>query len=180
VTEQTKAEAGQTQSDPERDAAFKALVDKANRGDKQALAELRRVLDANPEIWQRAGDLAAYTEQAWIDLLSNGSHLVAESVKRRLAALKADLAGECPLPLEELLTSQVTTTWLSVQHAEMEAAGPAGGSLNQAAFRLKRAESAQKRHLHAIKTLATLRALVPQGMAPIDSVRIFGEERKRA
>jgi hypothetical protein len=41
----------------------------------------------------------------------------------------------------------------------LTAAQPAGGSLPAAGFRLKQAESAQKRLLAAIKTLAAVRAM---------------------
>jgi hypothetical protein len=59
-----------------------------------------------------------------------------------------------------------------VHHAEIQAASPAGGSLEQAAFKLKRAESSQKRLLAATKTLATLRALVPAGLVPARPLRL--------
>jgi len=180
VTEQTKAEAGQTQADPDRDAAFRELLDKANRGDKQALAKLRRELDANPEIWRRAADLAAHAEGEWIALIAGGNVLASESIKRRLAELKKEVAGEHPTQLETLLADQVAVTWLAAQRGEVVASSPPGGSLGQAMFRLKQAESSQKRHLNAIKTLTTLRALVPKGLFPVDSVRLFDAERKRA
>ena len=58
-----------------------------------------------------------------------------------------------------------------------EAAGPAGASLDQAAFRLKRAEPAQRRHLTAVKTLATLRTLMPQGLVPARPLRVHDPDQ---
>jgi len=66
------------------------------------------------------------------------------------------------------------------EQAQIEAASPAGRSLPQAAFRLRRAESAQRRYLNAVKTLTTLRALAPQGLAPVGPVSVFKPRRKQA
>lgn len=49
-------------------------------------------------------------------------------------------------------------TWLAAQEGE-QAAAESGGSLAQARYRLTRAESAQRRHLRAVRTLAMVRAL---------------------
>jgi hypothetical protein len=42
------------------------------------------------------------------------------------------------------------------------------------------AESAQTRRLNSIKTPSTLRTLTARGLAPLDSVRLFGSERELA
>jgi hypothetical protein len=54
----------------------------------------------------------------------------------------------------------VGVTWLAACKAEADAAQPAE-NLPRAAFRLKQAESAQKRFAGAVRTLATIRALLP-------------------
>jgi hypothetical protein len=53
-----------------------------------------------------------------------------------------------------------------------------GSSLEQAAFKLKRAESSYRRLLAATKTLATLRALVPQGLVPAQPFRLHDPDKK--
>jgi hypothetical protein len=155
-------------------------VAQANGGDAEALARLRAFLDANPWLWQQAGDLTAAAEGAWLGLIAGPNHLVAESVKRRLAALKDDLKGPHAGTLEALLVDVVAVAWLALQDAELGAARPAGGSLAQAAFRLKRAESCQRRFASAVKTLAGLRALAPQGLVPARPLQVFGPERRQA
>jgi hypothetical protein len=67
---------------------------------------------------------------------------------------------------------------LGTQHAEIQAASPAGSSLDQAAFRLKRAESIHKRLPAATKTLATLRALLPQGLVPAQPLHLHDSGAK--
>jgi hypothetical protein len=159
---------------------FRELVERANRGEELALTRLRQFLDLNPSIWQRAGDLAAAAESAWVGLVAGPDRLVAESVRRRLAQLKADLKGARATPPEALLAEQAALAWLAARHAEIGAAAAAGGPPQQAAFRLRRAESAQKRLVGALKALATLRALAPPGRVPAGRPQLFDPRRERA
>jgi hypothetical protein len=152
-----------------RDQAVQILVDRANAGSKSALVSLRTLLDRCPEIWIQVGDLAQHAELNWLELISGGDHMMIESVKRQLTQLKTQLAGSAPTPLESLLVESVTTTWLAQKHAELGAAKSGTSSLGEANLRLRRAESAQKRHLASIKALAMLRALVPRGLNPLNS-----------
>jgi hypothetical protein len=128
------------------------------------LKRLRQLLDENPDLWRGAGDVGAIAERAWIEVLAEGNALISESVTRRLRELKIELAGAETTPLETLLVDVVGVTWLAAKHGEMHAAS-SGGSLQQAAFRLKRAEPAQRRFLGRIKTLAKIRALLPRAGA---------------
>jgi hypothetical protein len=156
------------------------LVARANTGDRQALDALRRFLDAHPEVHETVGDLTRLAEAHWLDLLVGAEVLARESVQRQLASLKGELTGSHPTPLEKLLVEEVGLCHLASRHAQMTAAGSAGASLAQAAFRLRRAESAQRRLLSAIRTLATLRALAPAGLAPLNHLQLFTGERQRA
>jgi hypothetical protein len=75
----------------------------------------------------------------------------------------------------------VVACWLEVQHLERVSADATAGSLDQAGFRLKRLESAQKRYLNAVKTLTTVRALVPAGLAPAQPLKLHeGPTQQRA
>jgi hypothetical protein len=163
---------------PDYQKLFHQLVARANGGDPEALRRLRIFLDKNPWLWQRAGDLSAVAERSWIDLICGTNQLVAESVKRQIARLKKDLAGDDPTAIERVLVEHLAACYLAVQHAEIQAASPPGGSLEQAGFRLKRAESSQKRLLQATKTLATLRALVPGGLLPSSQMKAFAPEHQ--
>jgi hypothetical protein len=161
-------------------ALFRDLVQRANGGDADALNRLRRFLDRNPSLWKQAGDLAAVAERAWVELLAGPNQLVAESVRRRIAQLKNDLAGPHATTMELLLVDLIAATWLAAEHSEIQAASPATASIAQAAFRLRRAESAQKRLLRAIKMLASLRALAPTGLAPLAPLRLHEPPKKLA
>ncbi len=157
---------------------FKELVARANQGERLAIDRLRKFLDLNPHIWAAAGDLTAVAERGWVELIVGQDALKTECVKRRLGELKGQLQGPHPTALEAILVDLIGVAWLGAQHAEIQAASPAGSSLDQAAFKLKRAESSQKRLLAATKTLATLRALVPQGLVPAQPLRLHDPNKK--
>ena len=142
--------------------AFSELVRRSNLGNQQCLEALRAILDQQPGIWQAVGDVSKMAERAWIAVVSPGDKLVEESIQRRLIALKAEMGGVDPNPLEKMLIDLVGVSWLAVFEAEISAA-QSGGSPQQVSIRLRRAESAQKRFLRAIKTLTTVRALLPPG-----------------
>ena len=161
---------------PDYQQLFKEVVARANQGERLAIDRLRKFLDLNPFIWQRAGDLTAVAERAWVELIAGEDQFRTESVKRRLAELKDQLKGPHPTALEAVLCDLIGVAWLGTQHAEIQAASPAGASLAQAAFRLRRTESAQKRLLNAARTLATLRALVPGGLVPAQPLRLHNPE----
>ena len=125
-----------------------------------------------PEVWQRVGDLSALAERAWIAVLASDHPLAVESMKRTVEEMKADLAGDHPTRLERLLVDQVVGCWMEVKYVESVSADPGRGTLEQAAFRLKRLESAQRRFDNAVKSLSTLRTLMPAGLAPAQSIKL--------
>jgi hypothetical protein len=152
-----------------QEQSFDELVRRASAGNKVCLAGLRKLLDEKPEIWRTVGNLSALAEKCWIGLLGNGNKLAEESIPRRLKELKAELAGHHPTPLEKMLIDLIGVTWLAAQHGEISAAGPPGASLQQANFRLRRAESAQRRLLNSVKMLTMVRALVPRSLMPLSA-----------
>ena len=91
-----------------------------------------------------------------------GPNAVAKgAIVRRLAALRRELAGPSPTPLERLVADRVVVGWLAAAVAE--------GAYHQAlergvrhaddAFHQRRVERAQRRYLAAVKALATVRRL---------------------
>src|SRR5581483_2145373 len=118
-----------------------AIVEKANAGSQEHLSELRRILDGNPALWKAAGDVAGHAESAWVKLLAGGNAMAELSIPRRLKELKAELLDADSTPLEKLIVAYIGTTWLAAQHSEIGAARE-GGSLGEATFRCRRAESA--------------------------------------
>lgn len=165
--EADRAEGGPSPRPPlTRAEGLRILVERANTGSASALAALRELLTKCPELWQIVGNLSRQAEFAWCDMISGGDHLVTEMAKRHLGNLKTQLAGTSPTPVERLLVDLIGVTWLGLQYSEMALAKPGTCSAAEGNYRLRRAESCQRRHLAALRTLATLRALVPVGLAP--------------
>jgi hypothetical protein len=143
--------------------ALQELVRRASAGNEYCLQGLRELLDKNPALWEVAGNVAALAEKHWVEALANGNALVEESIPRRLTALKTDLLGRDPTPLETLLVDVIGVSWLAAQHGEITASR-LDGSTQQIASRIRRAESGQRRLLSAVKTLALVRALLPRAL----------------
>ena len=159
------------QAEPERlhkppmsqSEALALLADRANGGDREALAEMRQMMDRSPEIWQHLGDLGQHSELALIDRISCENCLMVESVKRFVAHMKNDLAGPAPSAIERLMVQQVALTWLGSRNAELDLAKPGPVSLGEAKLRHKRAESAQRLYSQAFQALIDLRRYAPTG-----------------
>lgn len=148
--------------------SFGQLVARANKGDAEALKLLRHLLDERPDLWHKAGDLARYAEATWVDVITDGSALIKESVSRIITEKKESLLGKNPTAIESLLVDQIIACFLEVQFYLTQADSATGNSLALSALRLKRLESSQKRYLSSIRSLAQLRALVPQGLVPLN------------
>jgi hypothetical protein len=118
--------------------------------------------------------------RSWAELLGGDDPLSVEAVRRKAEQFRAELEGDNPTPLERLLAGQVISGWLEMSHAQIKLADPGGSTLGQAGFNLRRAEQAHKRYLAAVKTLATVRQLLPRGLLPVSHLRIHDPDKKLA
>lgn len=160
---------------------LRTLVKQAEADDETALPRLRQLLDNHPEIWHHVGDVAGIVERGWIGHLAGGDPLAVESMKRTITEMRADLAGDHPTRVERMLVDQVIVCWLESKYMESASALGKQGSVENANYRLKRLESAQRRYEGAIKSLTSMRALLPTGLAPAGAIKLHEEkERKRA
>ena len=98
------------------------LLVRANQGDITCLTELREILDNNPELWRKVGDLAQHAELTMLTIASERNLLIQESMQRKLAEMKENLAGPNPSPLERLLVDRIAISWLQVHQADLDAA----------------------------------------------------------
>lgn len=103
--------------------------------------------------------------------------MLSESIRRQLNQFKSELIGEDPGAVEKMLGDQVIATWLEVKYMETMSADQKGATITQAALVLKKVESAQRRHLNAIRSLVQTRKLLPTGGTnPV--LRIFPGDRE--
>jgi len=147
------------------------LLKRAEAGDRSVLPQLQRALDGNAALWRGYGDLAAHAEASLAMLAAGPNLLLAESLKRKLAALKAELGGESPSALERLLIERVTATWLQTAYFDglLAQAGGAGEARLRALQRQQ--DAAHRRHLAGIKQLAVVRRLLRPAPSPLELLR---------
>jgi len=144
---------------------LKELVEKSAKGDKKPLPEIRKILKESPELAWQLMDFARYTEYHHTKMMvkEEGSGLK-EVLKAQLAAMREEIAGDNPSPLERLLAERIVITWLQIQLFEgLYASNMSKGATTnaQGKYEQKRIDQAYKRHLSAIRTLAQIRKLGP-------------------
>lgn len=135
------------------------LVERARQGDRTVLPEIKRLLDQNEAYWQAHGDVGRALEELLITKLAGRDLLSAQCIRRKVEAMKTELAGPECSPLERLLADRIVACWLNATVSDAaEAAGdPTGGPV--AKYRLARAESASRRLVAAARALAVVRRL---------------------
>jgi hypothetical protein len=144
------------------------LLKRAEAGDRSVLPQLQRVLDGNPALWRGYGDLAAHAEASLAMLAAGPNLLLAESLKRKLAELKAELGGESPSPLERLLIERVTATWLQTNYHDGLVAQAAGAGEARLKVLRQMQDAAHRRHLASLKQLAVVRRLLRPAPSPLE------------
>lgn len=125
--------------------------------------------DQAPTLWQGYEDLSLQAEGALVKLASGANLLLGESLMRKLAAVKAELMGEAASPLEKLLAGRIAACWLQVScynalMVQNKQATPAQIKQLQ-----QQQDSAHRRYLAALKTLAAIRKLLTPARSPVRS-----------
>ncbi len=149
-----------------RDTAerLRELNDKAEKGDKKAVSEIRDILQELPELAWKFMDYAKLAEWHMVERMTNEKDFASKEVlKRQLATMREEIAGENPSPLERLLAERVVATWLQVQLFEGVYASSVFKNMTiaQGNYHQKRLDQIHKRHLSAIRTLGQIRKLGP-------------------
>lgn len=140
-------------------------VTRARYGDQEALAFIRKELDANPVLWQTVGDLAAHAESLLIEVIAAGNALVSQSLEREVERLKIDLLNEGKAgTLERLAVQRIVACWLHAQYVD-RATLTADAAGAKASTWAKRQDAAEKRFQSAIKSLQLVRRLTPKRTA---------------
>jgi hypothetical protein len=141
-------------------SALFARVGAADSTDADRTA-LRRVVAAYPE-YGRAFDLSELALRQLIDSTSANPAGVAIAIGR-MEALRTELSGPAPSVLERLLIDQVLLDYFYLNTIAYQSAKlMAGGDTSTAAIEFwdRRLDSAQRRYVRAIETLARVRRLL--------------------
>ena len=146
---------------------LRVLSKKAEGGDREARAELRRaVARCSPAVIAESSDVARRAERMLVKTISAGEPLMQETLKARLDHMRGEIAGEHPTPLERVLAERVVAGWLLVEVLEALIAAQYGRDVKGRRVgpdyilqMSKILESATRRHFAAIQTLARVRKL---------------------
>lgn len=140
--------------------ALERTRQKANAGEPRAREIIRKFLDEHPEVWSKVGNLARHAELTLAEAAAGGEWFGAEAIKREADRIRRALAGPSPTPLETMAVERVVLTWLQLQYVEARFM-QTYRDLGWAKYWLRRQEQADKLYRSAVKSLATIRELLP-------------------
>ena len=166
----------------DRLAELRAVSEKAEAGDKEARKELRRLVrSSSPEVIGRASDIGRRAGRTLVGTAAGGDPLTEEALYAKLGAMRTEIAGEDPTPLEVLLTERVVLLWMFTSLLEVLMATQYRKDVGDGSERLSPAyllqqsrilESATRRYLAAVRELARVRKLQANTPAVQQNVQI--------
>jgi hypothetical protein len=139
------------------------LLRLAEQGQEDAVPEIRQILNEHPDLAWRYVDVAQSAEDALIEKMTREEDLATKEIMRcQLEAMREQIAGENPSPLERLLAERIVATWLQIQLFEgLYTSGMSKSmTIAQGSFHQKRLDQTYRRHLSAIRALAQMRKLL--------------------
>jgi hypothetical protein len=107
--------------------------------------------------------MARIAEESMLALAAGPNLLLKESLVRKLAKLKAELAGPAPPLLDRLLAERVAICWLGAAFSDAAYAQGKGHPAPVLEHARRRQDSAGRRYAEALKPLATVRKLLSPG-----------------
>jgi hypothetical protein len=149
----------------EVEAELKLLSDRAESGDHDARAELRRRVEAcSPQQIAQLAQIAVQADRMLVKTISGGDPLMQEALEVRLRDMRQEIAGDSPTPLEAMLADRVVAGWLLVEVLEALISAQysrhvGDGKRASPTYLMQQSkilESATKRHMQAIQTLALM------------------------
>ena len=142
------------------------LLRLAEKDQENALPKIRQILGEHPDLAQRFLYLGHMSEEILLGKMTGEDLATGELFRSQLNAMREEIAGENPSPLERLLAERIVATWLQIQLFEgLYARGMSKGSMPIArdGYHQKRLDHAYRRHLSAIRALAQIRKLLKGG-----------------
>ena len=138
------------------------VLRRAEAGDRAAFAVAMEIHAAVPRLWEHNAHLLRRNlEDALLDLLMPaGAQLVSRAAaERQVAAMRAELLGGRPTPLERVLVDRIVVDWLDAQVSDTTRAQQVESSIRVAEYRDRRSDRAHARLMRSLRTLATVRRL---------------------
>jgi hypothetical protein len=137
------------------------VLDRARKGDESVMPTLRAWLDGVPSMLDvMGGDFANNAERALVRQASADNVAMREATYRKLANLRAELAGPDAPAVERLLAERAALCWLHLYYTEtVFAQNLKGMSPEWVESYQRRIDRAHRRYLSALKALAEVRKL---------------------
>ncbi len=135
-------------------------------------AELRKMFDEAPALWQAIGDLSALALNRLLDVAIKAEYSQRHAYDRALMQMRADLGWDSSSAAERLLIEQVLLCYIRQQIAEftftnvMHESG--GISLTKAEHHERVLTMTQARYLRSIEALARVRRLLSRPQVNIN------------
>jgi hypothetical protein len=147
-----------------------ALIGRAQEGDAKAMAELRPILAKLPDWETLYENPAAIARSTLLEAVAGKNLFVREAWQRRTQRLQTELEGPTPTPLEHILCGRIASCWLDAHLADLTFAGKlkVGMTFGAGEYYQKRQDSAHKRYLSAVLTLAKVRRLLAPVVAQVN------------
>jgi hypothetical protein len=148
--------------------AVRSIIERTNteHPTKEEIADLRQLLEDDPNLWELTGDLARLVTREVIDA-GTPTAFVAESVNRGVSLLRDRLGYGRASAIEQLLIEHIALCWVRLFLLELTYTSTwKRGSLavTQADFLERRLNQTQRRFLRACETLARIRRLGPRAL----------------
>jgi hypothetical protein len=138
------------------------LTNKAQKGDRKALAEASQTLTEH-QLWHVVGDMGRYAQDAWLDAAASNNPLARRALEEQLRELRNGLRDAGDSPLERVLIDRLVACWLQANYADWqhgEKLKKGSYSFAEGRYNEERQDRAHRRLLQAAKTLATVRRLL--------------------
>jgi hypothetical protein len=135
------------------------LIERAAKGDRSCLPEIRALLTEDPEFLEDVGSPARWFQGIILKKLDKQHLLVGEAVRQKLDKLRSELEGPNPTPIERLLAERVCLCWFIMYYYETNYATAEDLLISQADYHQRKIDKAHARFLSALRTLAQVRKL---------------------
>ncbi len=127
------------------------------------------VLEQIPSIARKFGNLNIMVEEGFIERTAANSPFRQKAVRVSLEAMREELAGPNPSPVERLGAERIASCWLQLHYAELIYNQELPKlSLKQDDYYQKRLDRLHRRYLSALRSLAQVRKLLKPKVAQIN------------
>jgi hypothetical protein len=136
------------------DEEIASLVQRTMRGDPTSISAVRSLLaegGVGQALVDGLGSSAEWLRQGLVSKAGGKNVLVEEAIRRKIDAVRADLEGPNPTPIERLLAERAAFCWFIVYWYE--------NSFLESDLHQQRIDRAHARFLAAVRTLAQVRKL---------------------